>query len=120
MRIASQLPSLAYQRSRARITEEGPLDQFVDSFPGLADLSTPKVALGCVGAFMGAIPMVGAGANALAGLLSNGTPEGTGMVGMLANMGGCLAMFSGHPVLGGLGLAVSATTAFLLYTDDTK
>ena len=72
---------------------------------------------GGVGAFMGAIPVAGAGVNALAGLFSNRTPEGTGALGALANLGGTLALFSGHPVVGGLGLAASATTAFLLYTD---
>ena len=117
MKIASLPPAFQGLPPKAK-GMANPVDRFVSSFPGLSDLSGPKIAMGCVGAFMGAIPMAGAGVNALGGLLSNGTPEGTGMVGMLANMGGTLALFSGHPVIGSVGLAVSATTAFLFYTDD--
>lgn len=96
MKISSLPPTFQGLPPKAKGMAD-PVDRFVSSFPGLSDLNGPKIVMGCVGAFMGAIPMAGAAVNALGGLLSNGTPEGTGMVGMLANMGGDTCSVFGPP-----------------------
>jgi len=66
---------------------------------------------------MGALPGAGAGINALGGLTSNATSDLTAPVGVLANLCGSAAIFSGHYILGGLGLALSSYTALMLFTD---
>ena len=115
----STLPPAALQSAPTKAKGiPDPVDRFVRSLPGLRGLSGPKIAIGCWGACMGAIPVAGAGVNMMGGLFNDGTPEGTGMVGMLANLGGVVGLLSSHPVIGGVGLAVSATTAFMFYTDD--
>ncbi|MBI3929531.1 MAG: hypothetical protein HY319_28575 [Armatimonadetes bacterium] len=103
--------------------------KIVETFQTLDHMDAETIYVGCVGALVGAIPVVGAGINvlALASPVSNRPPERTGLLatlGLLANMGSlfALSLCSTHPVLGGvlggLGLATSATTASILLTDS--
>ena len=100
---SNKLQSLASAIAKAAAPKSEPClgDRFTQSIPGPQGF----------GAFTGALPVAGAGIYALGGLTGNIASSLTAPVGVLA------ALFSGHYILEGLGLARSSYMASMLFID---
>lgn len=107
----------AHEEPCARLTLRERLDEGVPAMDGPWPVA--RLVTGGAAALMGALPGLGAAAN-LTGPIAvdyyHLLPDAVPAMGALANLAGTAALVSGHPVLGGLGLAASSLTSFMAWT----